>query len=285
MDEHIPKTIHYFWFSGEPLSELAEKCISSWKKYCPDYEIREWNAENFDYAQCDYAKEAYAAKKWAFLTDYARLYVLYNYGGIYLDADVELLKSLDDVLINDAGIGFETKYFLGPHFMYAKKGNAYINYLLTSYLSRHFMIGEKYDQTTMPITVTRLTNIRYDYKIFHSMSTTQDKISFYPSDFFNPMNHATGIITITGNTHLIHHFGGSWTSKRKKEFFLKLRKAIMENRFILKYQTHFVVRKSVSIFLSILNATVSYKLSYLIKVLLYIIKIETRHAYIHLFNK
>ena len=98
----IPKIIHYCWFGGNPLPELAEKCIESWKKYLPDYEIIRWDENNFDFNINDYVKEAYENKKWAFITDYVRLYAMYNYGGIYMDTDVEVLKSLDCFLIHPA---------------------------------------------------------------------------------------------------------------------------------------------------------------------------------------
>ena len=103
----MSKTIHYCWFGKNPKSKLILKCIDSWRKCCPDYEIKEWNEENFDINCCDYVREAYEAKKWAFVSDYCRFYVLYNYGGIYLDTDVELLKSLD--VLSKNFVGFENQ--------------------------------------------------------------------------------------------------------------------------------------------------------------------------------
>ena len=94
----IPKVIHYCWFGGNPLPELAQKCIASWKKYCPDYEIKEWNESNFDLNCCDYVREAYEAKKWAFVSDVARLYAMVHEGGIYMDTDVEVIAPLDSLL-------------------------------------------------------------------------------------------------------------------------------------------------------------------------------------------
>ena len=101
----IPKVIHYCWFGGNPKPKLAEKCIKSWKKYCPDYEIIEWNEDNFDISAAPlYVRQAYEAKKWAFVTDYVRLEVVYNHGGVYLDTDVELLKSLDSLFQFESGL-------------------------------------------------------------------------------------------------------------------------------------------------------------------------------------
>lgn len=105
----IPKKIHYCWFGGNPLPPLAVKCIESWKKYCPDYEIKEWNESNFDLNCNEYVREAYEAKKWAFITDVVRLYAMVTEGGIYMDTDVEVLRPLDDLLVYEAVSGFETK--------------------------------------------------------------------------------------------------------------------------------------------------------------------------------
>lgn len=103
----IPKIIHYCWFGGNPLPELAKKCIKSWEKYFPDYEIKEWNESNFDFNSCNYVKEAYEARKWAFVSDYARFKILYEYGGIYFDTDVEVVNSMEDILKKGAFIGRE----------------------------------------------------------------------------------------------------------------------------------------------------------------------------------
>ena len=104
----IPKVIHYCWFGGNPKPKLVQKCIHSWKKYCPDYEIIEWNESNFDISSCPlYVRQAYDVKKWAFVSDYARLKIIHTCGGIYLDTDVELIKSLDSLLEYNAFFGFE----------------------------------------------------------------------------------------------------------------------------------------------------------------------------------
>ena len=100
MQRQIPKVIHYCWFGGNPLPELAIKCIASWKNHLPDYEIKEWNESNFDVYRIVYTTEAYRLKKYAFVSDYARFWILYNYGGIYFDTDVEVIQSMDNFFVN-----------------------------------------------------------------------------------------------------------------------------------------------------------------------------------------
>ena len=104
----IPKIIHYCWFGRNPLPELAQKCIASWKKYLPDYEIKEWNEDNFDVNIIPYTAEAYAQKKYAFVSDYARFWIQHKYGGIYFDTDVEVIRPIDDIIARGNFMGFET---------------------------------------------------------------------------------------------------------------------------------------------------------------------------------
>ena len=130
----IPKKIHYCWVGGNPLPESAKKCISSWRRYCPDYEIIEWNESNYDFTKNQYMRESFEAKKWAFATDYARLDIIYQYGGIYLDTDVEIIKSFNPLLKNKGFAGFEDSEFVnsGQGFG-AEAGNPVIKKLLESY--------------------------------------------------------------------------------------------------------------------------------------------------------
>ena len=115
----IPKVIHYCWFGGKELPEYAQKCINSWKKYCPDYEIRQWNENNFDINVSQYVKEAYSCKKWAFVSDYARFWILYHYGGVYFDTDVELIKPINEIIDNGPFMGYEA--YCNIHFLNPRK--------------------------------------------------------------------------------------------------------------------------------------------------------------------
>lgn len=211
----IPKKIHYCWFGGKPLPEDAEKCINSWKKYLPDYEIIRWDENNFDFQVNDYVREAFEEKKWAFITDYVRLYVLYNYGGIYMDTDVEVLKSLDIFLEHEAFSGFEDKENIPTGIMAAKKGNKWIKYLLDYYTNKHFIVDGKIDYTTNVIIITEMTKAKYKLRQNNKFQDLKD-VTIYPNDYFCPKNHINGEIYLTNNSYCIHHFSGSWQSKTMK---------------------------------------------------------------------
>lgn len=211
----IPKIIHYCWFGGKPLPDLAQKCISSWKKYCPDYEIKEWNESNFDLNSCVYVKEAYEAKKWAFITDYVRLYAMVTEGGIYMDTDVEVIKPLDLFLQHKAFSGFEDATRIPTGIMACEKDFPLFKKLLEDYNHRHFIMDNgKYDLTTNVDTITALCR---NYG-FRGNNTLQDVCGFvlYPHDVFCPKSHETGMINLTDQTVTIHHFSGSWQNPEAK---------------------------------------------------------------------
>lgn len=208
----IPKVIHYCWFGGNPLPELAQKCIESWKKYCPDYDIKRWDESNFDIHCCDYVREAYEAKKWAFVSDYVRLYVLNEYGGIYMDADVEVMRPLDSILQFEAVSGFESDTQIPTGLIAARKGAPIICELLNDYDGAHFVQTDgTLDLTT---NVTRITDtfLKYGLKQNNTLQTIHG-FTFLPKDFLCPKDHETGVITVTKNTLTIHHFDGSWAGE------------------------------------------------------------------------
>ncbi|MBQ7220120.1 MAG: hypothetical protein IJS28_03985 [Synergistaceae bacterium] len=134
----IPKTIHYCWFGGNPLPELAQKCLASWKKYCPDYELMRWDESNFDVNCCDYVREAYAAKKWAFVSDYARLKALVDFGGVYMDTDMEVLRPIDEFLDNEAFAGLESRNAISCGIMGCQKGFVPFAEIMEEYNNKHF---------------------------------------------------------------------------------------------------------------------------------------------------
>lgn len=206
----IPKKIHYCWFGRGELSTTAKKCIKSWKKYCPDYEIIKWNEDNFDIHQNEYTRKVYAEKKYAFLSDYARLKIVYEQGGIYLDVDVELVKSLDDLLGNDAYFGFETKEFINTGVGFgAKKGNLAIKFLL-----------DEYDQLldgTKEVIGCPILNTEGLVKLGLVRNGQLQKLAectVYPAEYFNPYDDPTGRLNKTKNTYSIHWYAKSWLDKK-----------------------------------------------------------------------
>lgn len=205
----IPKIIHYCWFGGKPLPEDALKYIESWKKYCPDYEIREWNETNLDLQKYPYAQEACWARKWAFVSDVARLYVLAEYGGIYMDTDVELLKPLDSILNYHAVSGFETENRVPTGLLASEKGQDIILELLSEYEHAHFLKPDStIDYTT---NVTRITNTLLKYGlVLDGKLQTVHGFTLFPKDCFCAKNPNTGEYHVTENTIAIHHFSGSW---------------------------------------------------------------------------
>jgi hypothetical protein len=191
---------------------LAEKCIKSWKKYCPDYEIICWNEENFDIRQNRYMREAYEAKKWAFVSDFARLKIVYDHGGIYLDTDVELIKSITPLLDNGGFMGFDEKGIVASGLGFgAERGNEIIGEFLKDYDDIPFVLPDgTYDLTPCPDRNTAtLKRLGMDME---NKSQTFMGMRFLPDDYLCPMDYNTGKKTITKNTYSIHHYSASWTS-------------------------------------------------------------------------
>ena len=220
----IPKIIHYCWFGGKEKPESVNKNIATWKKFCPDYKIIEWNESNFDIAENDYCREAYEAHKWAFVSDYVRLKVLYKYGGIYMDTDVEVIQSLDEFLSYGAFSGYESENKIPTGTMGGCARNDWIGFLLSDYNTRHFKkIGgeEMFDTTTNTSVITRLTVEKYNLFLDGRMKIFGDNIAIFPVDFFCAKSPDTGKVCKTINTHTIHHFTSSWLPdnlKKKKSF-------------------------------------------------------------------
>ena len=206
----IPKIIHYCWFGGKPFPSAVQKCIDSWKKYLPDYEIREWNETNYDLDKCKFAKEAYDQKKWAFVTDFVRLDVVYQYGGIYFDTDVEVIKSFDDLLNNKAFLGFDDDCMFNTGLGFgAEAGNEIIKKNRDMYLNMSFVLKNgELNLTTCPYITTQI--IKRNGGILDNTFQSLEKVTLYPKDYFCPRNFYTGEIYITNNTHSIHQYSMSW---------------------------------------------------------------------------
>lgn len=205
----ITKTIHYCWFGKQQLPKYAKRNIASWKKFLPDYEIKEWNESNFDIALIPYTEQAYQEGKFAFVSDFARYWILYNYGGLYFDTDVEVIKSFDDILINGPFLGIEKnpiKISVNPGLgMGAEKGMDFYKKMVDFYSSL------PKNSKSKPYLVEKTTEflVKDGFKLEDKLQKV-DEIFIYPNDFFNAMNDYTGKITITPNTHSIHYYAKSW---------------------------------------------------------------------------
>lgn len=203
----IKRIINYCWFGGNPKSELILKCIDSWKRFFPEYEIIEWNETNFDIHCCKYVEEAYASKKWAFVSDYCRVWVLYHYGGIYFDTDVQVIKNTN--IFETNCVGFEKRKLINPGLaMASEKGSWFCKEMLDEYNKDSFIIDDKHNYRTI---CDRATDI---FKV-HGLKLNNkhqliDGFNVYPSDYFNPMGNSGGTIKMTNNTVSIHLFSASW---------------------------------------------------------------------------
>lgn len=227
--EKIPKVIHYCWFSDEntgKFPELIQKCIDSWEKKLPDYRIKCWNTENFDVNICQYTREAFQKKKYAFVSDYVRLYALYYEGGIYLDSDIEVLKTFDNLLDNLAFTGFENSHAIATCVLGSVKGNPLFKQFMDYYADRPFILSNgEYDLTPNPIPIT-------DICMKHGLSRNGkeqklDYITIYPMDYFCPYDRITGELNITENSYTIHYFNGTWIDEERKQIITK-RKLVIQ---------------------------------------------------------
>ena len=220
-EKQIPKIIHYCWFGGNPLPDLAKNCIASWKKYLPDYEIKEWNENNFDVYRAIYIAEAYRLKKYAFVSDYARFWILYHYGGIYFDTEGEGIRPLEDILSKGTFAGFECQQgipldnpngTMNPGLgIGVWREHPFFKQMLDFYDHDHFVRWDGKKTDTVPFRVTRFLD--YDHKkSLPNGSVRVSDLLIYPIDYFCPLNYFTHEMNITENTRTIHHYMASWVS-------------------------------------------------------------------------
>jgi hypothetical protein len=217
----IPKVIHYCWFGRGPMPKLALKCIDSWKTYLPDYQLKLWSENNFDLDMNSYAHEAYQARKFAFVTDYVRLYVLFNEGGIYMDTDVEILKSLDGFMSLPAFSGFEGDKYVPTGIMASEKNGLWVQEQLEYYTGRHFILPDgTLDMTTNTQIISSIME-RNGFVLENGYQVYKDCMHMFPRDYFSPIHY--GKLILTENSHCIHHFASSWNpeSRKIKKFFFK----------------------------------------------------------------
>lgn len=209
----IPKIIHYCWFGRGEKPELAKKCIASWKKFCPDFEIREWNEDNCGDLSIPFMAEAYAAKKYAFVSDVMRLVVLEQYGGVYFDTDVEVLRDISPLLEDEGFIGFENDNYVASGLTIAAQAHhPVIQAMIAEYKTLHFLNP---DGSTNAVGCPHLNSDVMER--FGLVRNGQEQlvsgIHVYPADYFNPMDSTTGKLTKTEHTYSIHWYSMSWMGK------------------------------------------------------------------------
>ena len=240
-NSQVPKVIHYCWFGGNPLSELAINCIKSWRKFCPDYEIKEWNESNFDVKSCTYVEEAYNAKKWAFVSDYARFWILYHEGGLYFDTDVEIIKSLEELIDKGPFMGCELALSNTNHYstlttihgdeigvnpglgLCAYPNMKLYKIILDFYEHKHFINKDGSNDLTTVVQYTTSILLKDGFCAVDDIQYV-DGVYIYPKDYFCPINYITGEINITDNTKSIHHYNSSWKTKKEQKQSITLQK-------------------------------------------------------------
>ena len=228
----IPKVIHYCWFGRKALPESARRCIESWRRFFPDYEIRQWNEDNFDVNAIRYTREAYEAQKYAFVSDYARFKILYEHGGIYFDTDVEVIKPFDDILVQGPFMGLETNPVfkdgegsLGQQIVSSGSINPGLGLAATPGLGIYKAILDKYDALRfkgadgalcLTTVVQYVTSVFIDKGLEVKPGIMEfSGVRIYPIDYFNPKRFDGRIVT-TPNTHSIHHYTASWYSTKQR---------------------------------------------------------------------
>lgn len=262
----IPKKIHYCWFGHNPKPKLIIKCIQSWVIFCKGYEIIEWNEENFDIGQAPkYVREAYKEKKWAFVTDYVRLKVIYEEGGIYFDTDLELTKSIDDLLVNRAFFCSENGAVISTGLGFgAEPRMECVRRMMEDYDHATFVYkwedGNKalLDMTTCPVRNTKALSYLIGDTPNFNIAYSQDGILFLPRDWFCPLDYSTLLPKYrTANTRGIHWFAGSWYSKdqieKRKHDWIKQ----MPIRFVIRvigFKKYGILKQYINIFLRSLKA-------------------------------
>lgn len=229
----IPHIIHYCWFGKNPLPEEAKKCIDSWKTFCPEYEIKEWNESNYEIQnKCVYVQQAYDAEKWAFVSDYARFDIINQYGGIYLDTDVELIAPIDDIVAHGAFLGCEMSD-AAEKFVQVNTG---VGFGLPAHHWLCKAILEEYEKDIFIFpsgrqnpnnVVGRISSILIDegFSGSNELENVRD-VWIYPTEYFCPVNYFSGEMKRTVNTRSIHHYTATWRNKYEKASTLILAKMI-----------------------------------------------------------
>lgn len=218
----IPKVIHYCWFGGKELSPQGKRCMESWKRYCPDYQILEWNEKNYDWKKLPYMREAYEEKKWAFVSDYARLDIVYQHGGVYLDVDVEVLRNFDELLDCPCFLAVESTNMIATGLGFgAQRGNENIRMMMEQYQGIHFKLANHlYDMLPCPHRNT-IPFQRLGFLPGNQIQVINGAV-IYPVEYFCPLDYKTRKLTITDKTVSIHHFNASWKTMEERAVYERI---------------------------------------------------------------
>lgn len=236
----IPKIIHYCWLSNDKIPQNLQQCMVSWKEKLPDYKFIKWDFSRFDKECSPWVKEAFEHKKYAFACDFIRLYAVYNYGGIYMDMDIEVRKPFDNLLSQEYMIAYEqdnTRRIEAGCFG-AEAKNLYLKECLKHYNGRHFVHSDgSFDQTVLPVIMQE------------TMERINLELEIYTSDYFTCKSFDTGVITTTENTYAIHHFAGSWKTPEEQAI-------IEETQRLSRYTGYFIARNIIEYKYAIKNRTI-----------------------------
>lgn len=205
----IPKIIHCCWLSGEPYPTLVQMCLNSWKVFLPEYEVVIWNSKKIKEISSTWVDSAIQEKKWAFAADYVRLFALYNYGGVYLDMDVEVLKSFDDLLEREYFLGRESaRNVVEAAVLGAEPKATWVKDCLDFYEGKSFEISKiNRPEVAIPFIVKK------------TLKQTHQNVKIYAAEYFSPLNNLTGELRISDNSYCVHHFNGAWFSEYQKRYF------------------------------------------------------------------
>ena len=234
----IPKIIHYCWFGKNPMPKYVHKCIQSWKKFCPDFQIIRWDETNYDIEKNEFVRQAYSAKKWAFVSDYARIDILYNHGGIYLDTDVELLKSLNFLLTEEAYFGIQQDgCFVNTGLGFGSvQFHPILKKMLDEYNSLEFNLSQFQNLACPYINTKILSEVGFQSK--NELQNLQT-VTIYPAKYFDPIS-TNALNLLCEDSVSIHHYGGAWLSKgnglKRRLYMFIGEKRIIKLKRILKWK-------------------------------------------------